>query len=357
MRGRTPDSGGRAGALLGMLFAALCGGGAWASPASSGRVAILEPSGAPERARHCLTRIQEELAAGGFEVVTVDPGPGRDPVSVAAAMERQGGAVAVVALVAPSDDPDQAGSELWILDRVGASPEVRRIPVPTGDREHLPEVLAIRTMEALKASALKQLIEAARPERPNRERTGALFSTAIPPPAAERARQLGIESGLSMLDSRGGPGPAALPVFRLRRLFGDFFFARITVAGLGTRPRVETPIGSASVAQSFGLGELGVALRPGRTLRPILVAGGGALYARTEGEGVWPYRGLQEARWAGAVEAGVGVMASRGHALSVTLEVDGLAAVPHPTVRFYNLAAATIGYPAVLAALTMVVWP
>ena len=110
-----------------------------------------------------MTRIREELAAGGFAVAVVDPGPATDPISMASAMERQRDAVATIALLG---DPDAGSSELWILDRVGVEAQVRRIPVPTDDPERAPEVLAIRSIELLRASALKLLVESSRTARP-----------------------------------------------------------------------------------------------------------------------------------------------------------------------------------------------
>ena len=59
---------------------------------------VLDPAVTSTEVHRCLTRIREELAAGGFEVETLDPGPRTDPVSIADAMrhgkldriERQG---------------------------------------------------------------------------------------------------------------------------------------------------------------------------------------------------------------------------------------------------------------------------
>ena len=147
-------------ASLGTLLLAFTSATVWSAPLRSGRVALLDPLGASASAQQCLTRIRDELTAGGFEVSVVDPGPIVDAVSVAAAMQRQEGTIATIALVG---DPTGPGAELWILDRVGAVAEVRRIPIPADDREHLPEVLAIRTIEVLKASALKVLVESTRP--------------------------------------------------------------------------------------------------------------------------------------------------------------------------------------------------
>ena len=83
-------------ALVAMTFATAA---AWAAPPLPGRVVLLDRAGSSQIARHCLTRIREELVAGGFEVATVDPGLLRDPVAIASVMERQDDAVATIALV------------------------------------------------------------------------------------------------------------------------------------------------------------------------------------------------------------------------------------------------------------------
>ena len=322
-------------------------GAAWPAPPPSRWIVVLDSPGASALARQCVTRVREELTAGGFDVSTLDPGPGRDPVSTATVMERQEGATAVVALVG---DPGQPGAELWILDRVGTSPEVRRLTVPTDDAERTPEVLAIRTMEVLKASALKRLIESTQRPRPPGPATAAVASPIV------RTRRFGVEAGISVLDNVGGPGPAAVPLVRGRAWLGDSLFARFTLAGLGSHPRVEAPTGSASVAQSFGLVELAVAVRPRRRFRPVLSVGAGAVYDQSDGEAVWPYQGLRQARWALALDAGIGLLVQVGDGLSFAFEVHALVSAPHSTVRFSDVEAARLGFPFLLASLTMVAW-
>jgi hypothetical protein len=336
-----------AGVAVGWLVSAV----AWSAPLPSGRVVLLDSPNSSPLARNCLTRIREELAAGGFDVSVIDPGPKTDPVSIVAVMQAQEGAVAVIAL---SGDPEQSGAELWILDRIGAVAEVRRLPVPAEEADHLPEVLAIRAMELLNASALKALLEAtrARPEPPPRL---ADVPRARPEPP-EPEHPVGLEAGLSMLASVGGPGPAALPLARVRGRLSDRLFARLTLAGLGTRPRIETSIGSASIVQSLGLGELTLALRPGAFFRPTFSLGAGALYAQSDGEGVWPYAGQRQTRWVAAADAGVGLLASIDARVSLAFEVHVLVALPHPTVRLYDMESATLAFPAVLASFTMVTW-
>lgn len=293
-------------------------------------------------------------------------------------MQRQEGAVATIALLG---DFDHAGAEIWILDRIGAAPQVRRIPAPAVDREHLPEVLAIRTTEVLKASALKLLLESSDPRSPqNPSGPSAAEAVASPPvaastsstggappgvtaprervgPPASPSHPFALEAGICVLESVGGPGPAAVPIIRARARIGDLLVLRATVAGLGSRPRVDSRgVGSASIAQSFALAELGVAFRPGRRWRPGASLGGGVLYVQGDGEGIWPYQGVRDARWAGALDAGVGVLAQLGGALAITFELHGLLAFPHPTLRFYDVEAATLGFPALVASLTVVAW-
>jgi hypothetical protein len=338
-------------ASLAALAATVAATAAWAAAAPSGQVVVLEPIGSSQIARHCLTRVREELTAGGFEVSSVDSGPRRDPVSLARSMEAQ----AAVAVIALSGDPGQPGAELWILDRVGATPEVRRVPASSEDPEHLPEVLAIRTIEVLKASALKLLVEASATARAPAPSVVRATPPAPPPPAAGPPA-FGLEAGISVLESVGGPGPAALPLTRARVRLGDSLSARLTIAALGSRPRVHALAGSASVAQSFGMAELALGLRPGHRWRPVLTVGAGALRVESSGDGISPYKGVEETRWVAALDAGAGVLATFGTNFSATLELHALLAVPHPTVRFDGVDRATIGFPAILASLTMVAW-
>ncbi|HEX2661076.1 MAG TPA: hypothetical protein VHU40_22505 [Polyangia bacterium] len=326
---------------------------AWSAPLRPGRIALLDPLGSSPTARQYLTRIRAELTAGGFDVAIVDAGPGLlDPVSVAAVMQQQAGTIATIALVG---DPDRPGAELWILDRVGETAEVRRIPIPTADEDHPPEVLAIRTIEVLKASALKVLVEATR-ARPDAGSATVAIASSSPTATEANPGVVALEAGLAMVANVSSLGPAAVPVGRVRARLGSSAFARLTLAGLGSRPRVATALGSASVAQNLGLAELVVALRPGARLRPTFSLGAGALYVQTDGEGVWPYRGLRQTRWAAALDAGIGLLASVNATLTLGFEIHALVALPHPTVRLYDVETGAVGFPAILASLTMMAW-
>ena len=219
-------------------------------------------------------------------------------------------------------------------------------------------MLAIRTIELLRASALKLLVESSRPASPPppapRPVIVASPAVAARPP---RHRWLGLETGLSVIDSVGGPGAAAAPLARLRVDLGGTFCARLTAAGLGTRPSVETSLGSAEVGQSLALAELCALFAQGRRLRPFVSLGAGALRVQSDGEAVAPYQGNRNDRWAAVADGGVGLLAALGDELSVSLEAHLFLASPYPVVRFVDMNAATIGRPALMATLTLVAWP
>src|SRR5882757_3606993 len=158
---RTPRTRRRLPARVGAVVVALCCLAVLAKPveANPTHVVLLEPAETAPSLHHCMSRIRQELTAGGFEVVTVDPGTMADPLSIASAMGRQIDAVATFAVL---EDRDARPSELWILDRIGGHAEVLRILAPMSDPEHVPEVFAIRAIETLRASALRLLVESDR---------------------------------------------------------------------------------------------------------------------------------------------------------------------------------------------------
>ena len=346
-------------AVAALLLIAL--GPVRAARAANRLVILLQAgTGSPTQGR-CLTRIREELLAGGFDVEVVDPGPGSDPVSVADAVSRQHGSVATIALLG---DPELGPAELWILDRIGAQPEVRRILVPRDDPDRVPEILAIRTIELLRASALSFLVESSRTAAPP-PRPAAPPSPAPPAPLrqtapvvqpAERREPVGVEVGIAALESIDGPGAAVIPTARLRLPLPWPLLARLTFAGFGTRPRVSTSFGTADITQAFGLLEIGAVFRRQRRLNPTVTLGAGTLYVRSAGSGVYPYQGIEESRWAALLDGGVGLVARLGTHLATAFELHVLLAAPHPVIRFSGIDAATIGRPALLASWTLITW-
>jgi hypothetical protein len=334
-------SGRRPGAVSAALLCYLAWG-TRAANAAPGVVVVLEPSTTSTGAHRCLTRIREELLAGGFEVAVIDPGPRADPASVAEYIQRQPDSAATIALLG---DPTLGPAELWILDRTGARTDVRRIAAPTDDPSHVAEVLAIRSIELLRASTLQKLVESNRPR-----------SSEIATVGARNRSRVGIELGITVVDDVNGPGPAAIPVARLHLLALRSTFLRLTAEGLGSRPRIQTAAGSATIGQNLGLVEVGTAFRRDRHVMPIVTLGAGVLYVTSDGDGIYPYTSHQDSRWAAIVDCGVGLMGTVSNHWSSILEVHAFLAAPYPTVRFSGIDAGTIGRPALAAAFTLVTW-
>jgi hypothetical protein len=331
-------------------------------PAAMSRVILLQPSPMSATARRCVTRIREELVAGGFNVTPADFGAGVDPLWIVDPKDASDGSLATIALVG---DPDAGAAELWIVDRVaGRRSVVRRIVVPIGEGSHGDEVVAIRALEFLRASAIELGNANATASAAPASVTAAAATArgvgaeqADPASLAEPRGILSVELGVSLLDSVGGVGAALVPLARLRVELPSRLTARLTLAGLGSHPRVDDLVGHASVGQDLGLLEVGAVFRRGHRLRPSVSVGGGALLVTVDGEGNWPYEGRDGHRWAGLLDAGLGVVVSTDGPWGMAFEVHGMVAAPYPTVRFSDASSARVGRPSLLASVTLVALP
>jgi hypothetical protein len=318
-------------------------------------VILLQPAAASSAVRRSLARIGDELSADRYHVVLADRdatgGPGAVIESAARAAE------AGTALVL-FGDPDSGQAELCIVRRTGRRTAVRRATVIVDDDpERMPEALARRALELLRATALELSIgiEAApQPETPQRSEADVRPSASAPtvPPAI-----VTVDLGVATWASIEGPPPAVAPVGRVALRLSDWAWARITAAGLGTRPSLETAHGSASLAQTVALAEAVAVFRGDRWLRPFVSIGAGALNVAVSGMGEGPYEGRAPQRWSAAFDGGIGVaLVGRSRAALVT-ELHALVAAPHPVVRFADTRAATIGYPSLILTLALQVAP
>ena len=84
--------------------------------------------------------------------------------------------------------------------------------------------------------------------------------------------------------------------------------------------------------------------------------GAGALYATSDGEGVYPFVGHQDSTWTALVDGGFGLATALGKQVAMTVEVHILFATPHPVVRFSGSDAGTIGRPAFALTGTLLTW-
>ena len=308
--------------------------------------------------------MREELEAGGFEVALGEFAVGGEEMWLVDPASPSQRSIATIALIG---NPDEGAAELWIVNGVPwGRAVVRRLLVPAGAGTRDDEVLAIRALEFLRASALELAATRPAPTPPSPPSTSTAPATNISPPpttsaavaAAEPApspeRALAVELGVSLLESARALGAAYVPVARLRAEWLGLFETRLTVAAFGTQPRVTNSKGTAAVGHAFALAELRAAFRHGRSVRPAIGVGVGALRVNVEGAADLPYEGASAARWAALFDVGAGLTVRLGGRIAVAFELHGQLAAPYPTVLFTGEEEARIGRPALFSSLTLV---
>jgi hypothetical protein len=327
-----------------------------ARPGEQVLVLLLRRVPAEEILNEAILRIKSELVAGGFQVAVVDD-EGLEP-EPRAMMERAGQALGPSATIGIFGNLEQGSAELWVVDRITGKTVMRRLEVQASADHPISEVLAIRAQELLRASLVELLVEENRPNP-----TGPNTTVATPPRIHRWVREavespvapwtLGLEIGVTTFGGWGGIGPALAPAGRLRMAFDERSWARLTALGLGTRPRVETNIGSASISQNLLLLEAAAWLRPRRLIRPMFSLGLGAERIAVEGTASTPYQGERNARWFATADAGAGVSLRLQAHWEVQLEVHAMFAAPRPAIRFFDVEVARAGQPTLLAILTL----
>ena len=175
------------------------------------------------------------------------------------------------------------------------------------------------------------------------------------PPA--RRERFGVEVGGAAVISLDGVGPALLPLARFDWLLRPWFVAQAALAGLGTRPTVETATaGSAQVAQAYALVGGSLRFREGARVRPFVALAAGALHTSVEGRAEAPNQGRTADQWSVLVDAGLGAQLRLPDRFYVSLSAHAQLAQPYLAVRFVETVVATSGRPNVLVTLTLGAW-
>ena len=331
---------------------------AWANAvdAEPVHIVLIHPKAASYLVPETLTRVRGELVADGFDV-SVEESPGDAEPSMAD-FELHSPTVAAIVGISLEDsakpskgEPSSGSARIWIVDRLTRKTVVRVVAMDRRE-DGTPEILARRAVDLLRASLLELLMPAQQPRD-------------IATPAAEASRwaakgievdrgsRWGAEAGVAVLAGTQGIGAAVLPTARLRLALSAVWTTRATLAGLGTRPRVNAATGSATVAQEIGVFDLSA--EPwGGSVRPFVSAGVGGYHVSATGEASWPYEGRTSSRWSFAAMAGGGASFRLASPLELCLEGHALFLTPYPVVRFLGVDAAGTGRPAVLASVSVV---
>ncbi|HEY8944126.1 MAG TPA: hypothetical protein VIM73_07685, partial [Polyangiaceae bacterium] len=212
MRGRT---------ILVFVAFALC----WWSQAYAATIGLVRPSSGSPAITESLFRLQGELMAVGLEVrmIARPPSAGSSSAETKAWLEEFTTERELDAVIDVLGDPTPIAVNVWILHRPSRTFRVSHVTLDTDARE-APEVLAIRTIDVLRANFLVlDLAGKKRSPAPILERP-TLGETSRP--RLEPVRLLGLEAGAAVVASLDGVGPALLPLLRLNWAVHGAFVAR-----------------------------------------------------------------------------------------------------------------------------------
>jgi hypothetical protein len=317
--------------------------------AESARVVLVHWHPPSAIVSEAITRIRGELVADGFEVSVVGAPAGADAASVLSSADPRTTAAATLGLFL---QPDARAAELWVVDRLTRKTVVRRIEMTEPPSGSAPEILARRSVELLRASLLEILVDtreaSASPSAP-REKASRWVARSLQP----RRARWEVEAGVQALSGFGGVGGALMPLGRVRFALTRGLSARASLAGFGTRPRVDAPSGSATVSQELGLLEVVGELVPDAWLSPQLSLGAGAYHVGLTGTARSPYAGLRGDRLVFAADAGAGAALAITSSIALSLEGHGVLITPYPVIRFLGVETARISNPLMSAALTL----
>jgi hypothetical protein len=323
--------------------------------ADAPQVLLIRPPGAAHAVNTALVRVEGELVADGFEVISVEAAPGTSSETAMKEAESQSTSTTVGLFLSA----DGTNAELWVVDRLTNKTVVRRVATGNESENLLPEVLAVRAVELLRASLLELVLEqkAAAAARPKVSRVAAQRASdwaAQPLRSAEAT--WAIETGAAVFWNPGQVEPAFVSVGRGRFAPSRNLQIRLSFIGLGTRPQVAGTGGSASIAQWCGLAEVLYAPLPNLIVKPVLSLGAGTFHSSVTGQASFPYQGVHDQQWAFAADASLGMAIRLASKLELSAEAHTLWAAPEPIVRFVSEDGPHIGHPAVIGTLSLTGW-
>lgn len=323
-----------------------------AGSAQATNIAIIRPESSEPGVQEALFRLRGELAALGLEVQHVDLPSNRDSdLVVHASLEQLASELGLDAIIDVIGQRGPTVVDIWIFERSPRRSRVSRVALEPNEQNRA-EALAIRAIEVLRSNFVE--IDLAARGRPD---------TATPAPPAplvvsgpRRVERLGFEAGVAFLTSPGGVGPALLPLVRLDWAVSSRLMAQATAAGFGTRPTLETTLGSARVDQAYALAGLCHCSPTDHGVAPILSFSAGVLRTSLEGKAASPAQGHAVGQWSFLWEASAGGRLRLSDRFYLSLAFHAQLAQPHVDVHFVDEVVATSGRPNLIVSLTAGTW-
>ena len=283
----------------------------------------------------------------GFEVKVI---AGSATATLPAQMEAAARSASAIATVAFVSGGDPRALDVWFTDRVTGKTVLGHVSVENEAGDRSSTVLAVKAVDFLRARMFDFLVIS----RPRSE-IAARASLASPPVSGPElaTQRFTLSGGVGVLRSVRGLGTMVLPLLRGAYQLAAWSSLRITLAGLGTRSRVESSGGSATVAEDLALAEWVLTAAPGRRVRPRLVIGAGVHDVRTRGVASPPNTARDPTGlYAGtALSAGLCLIVSQH--LALVGEAGAFLLFPEPQVVIARMDAGRTGRPGLSLAITM----
>jgi hypothetical protein len=246
--------------------------------------------------------------------------------------------------------------EVWVVDRLTGKSVIRRLPFePLSDRA--PQTLAIRAIELLRSSFLEiHLAFSGRGNQPPAQPSPTVVRFVAMDAAPARPERMGVEVGAGGVMGFDGIGLSVLPIVRFDWAVRPWLVTQASFAGMGTRPTVENALGSAQVAQDYGVVGACYRWRAGDRVRPFLSLSVGALHTSIEGRANSGNESHSDARWSFLFDGGLGSWLQLRDRFYLALAVHVQMAEPYVGVRFLGNVTATSARPNVVLTFTVGAW-
>lgn len=324
---------------LALLITALL---AQTAPLFAATVSIVQPARPTPEVGLTLSRIRGELSSVGLAVTTVDSLP----------VGQSSNADAVIAM---ANEQAPLALTVWLAKPSSGNPESIRVAVEA-DTSNAPEMLALRTIEVLRANLFEVDWAVRRRSEPPRTPPPPPPSAETPAPARPSAA-LGIEAGAAILTSLDGVGPALLPTLRVGWSPRPSLVFQAALAGFGTRPTVSTSEGRARISQQYGLLGASHRFRAEHRIWPFVSLSLGALHTSVVGSALSPSKqDSSDSQWSFLLDGGVGLGLRLWGRTYATLAAHLQTAMPYVRIHLADDVAATSGRPNALFVLTIGAW-
>lgn len=316
-------------------------------------VAIVWPPNPSAEVSEALTRLTGELLSVGLKVTKCARPANRGQAGAGSRdwldeVANDRGASAIIDIVG---DEALLAVDVWVLKNEPGRFEVTRVVVEPNSANPS-ERIALRAIDALRGTLLE--LDWATRERPlvPEEKPAPPPPPTVAAPVPDSPR-FNLEAGAIMLTSLDGVGPSFMPLVRVGWTARTWLVLQTSLAGLGSRPWVETSSGQARVAQQFVVLGAAIRWRSDKILWPFVALSLGALHTSLDGQSGVATQGHSVDQWSLLTDASVGAGLRLSPRTFLTLAAHGQVAQPYVAVHIVDTVAATSGRPNLLLTLTL----